>query len=111
MDDLSSFVIALTSWPAGGEAESAAAQLVEEGLVACVQISAPVRSVYRWKGQVERADEHQLVLKTAAPRLEALERRLRELHPYDVPEFVVLPVVAGSEAYLAWMREAVSDRS
>lgn len=103
MDDLSSFVIVLTSWPATHDVEAAAVRLVEEGLAACVQVSGTVRSVYRWQGRVEQADERPVTLKTSAARIEALERRVRELHPYDVPEFVVLPVVAGSEAYLSWV--------
>ena len=100
------FVIVLTTLPADGDAEGFASQLVEERLAACVNILPPMRSVYRWKGSVERADERQVVIKTTAPRIAALEARLRALHPYDLPEFVVIPIVQGSAGYLAWLTES-----
>jgi len=101
--DSDQFVIVLTTLPADGDAETFASQLVEERLAACVNILPPMRSVYRWKGAVERADEWQLVIKTTSARVPALESRLKELHPYEVPEFVVLPVIAGSPAYLSFL--------
>ena len=97
------FVIVLTTLPAEGDAEGFASQLVEERLAACVNVLPAMRSVYRWKGSVERADERQLVIKTTAERVSALESRLKELHPYEVPEFVVLPIIAGSPAYLSFL--------
>lgn len=109
MDELSSYVIALTTWPAGHDVDGFATTVVSEGLAACVNVQPAMRSIYRWKGEVERAEEHQLVLKTTAEHVEALERRIRELHPYDVPEFLVLPVVAGSEAYLNWVGDSTRD--
>jgi periplasmic divalent cation tolerance protein len=108
VDELSSYVIALTTWPAGHDVDAFATAVVSEGLAACVNVLPPMRSIYRWKGEVQRADEYQLVLKTTAARIEDLERRVRELHPYDVPEFLVLPVVAGSEAYLNWVGDSTS---
>jgi periplasmic divalent cation tolerance protein len=65
-----------------------------------------MRSVYRWKGAVERADERQLLIKTTTERLAELEARLRQLHPYDVPEFIVLPITQGSAAYLSWLSDS-----
>ena len=97
------FVIVLTTLPAEGEAEKFASQLVEERLAACVNILPPMRSVYRWKNAVERADERQLVIKTTRARVIALEARLRAFHPYDVPEFIVLPIDSGSADYLSWL--------
>ena len=99
------FVIVLTTLPAEGDAEVFASQLVEERLAACVNILPPMRSVYRWKGSVERGDERQLVIKTTGPQITALEARIRALHPYDLPEFVVIPI-QGSAAYLAWLTES-----
>ena len=96
-------MIVLTTLPAEGDAEGFASQLVEERLAACVNVLPAMRSVYRWKGSVERADERQLVIKTTAERVSALESRLKELHPYEVPEFVVLPIIAGSPAYLSFL--------
>ena len=97
------FVIALTTLPADGNVEQLAQQLVEERLAACVSILPPMRSIYQWKGAVERADERQLLIKTTTERLTELEARLRQLHPYDVPEFIVLPITQGSAPYLAWL--------
>jgi len=103
------FVIVLTTFPAEGDVEQLAAALVEERLAACVNVF-PVRSIYTWKGQVELADERQLVIKTSAPRLGDLEERIRALHPYEVPEFLVLPIQAGSVSYLSWLAEATTPR-
>ena len=100
---MNDFVIVLTTLPAEGDAEKFASQLVEERLAACVNILPPMRSVYRWKNAVERADERQLVIKTTRARVTALESRLRKLHPYDVPEFVVLLIDSGSADYLSWL--------
>lgn len=77
--------------------------LVEEHLAACATAVPGVQSVYRWKGEIETAGECLLLIKTAVGRLAALEARLHELHSYDTPEFLVLPVAAGSAGYLAWL--------
>ena len=100
------FVVALTTLPAEGDVETLARQLVEEKLAACVNILPPMRSVYRWKGAVEGADERQLVIKTTTARIGALEARLRTLHPYDLPEFIVLPITQGSAPYLSWLSDS-----
>lgn len=89
-------------------AREVAARLVEERLVACAQLeSAPVRSFYRWEGEVQSAPEWRLVLKLQPSGVEALRVRLDELHPYDTPQFVVLPASASS-AYATWVRESCS---
>ena len=97
------FVIVLTTLPTDSDAEKFASQLVEERLVACVSILPAMRSIYRWDGAIERADERQLLLKTASSQLAALEARVRMLHPYDVPEFVVIPITHGSADYVEWL--------
>ena len=84
-------------------AEQIATALVEEGLAACVTLLPGARSVYRWQGRLERADECVLLIKARAADYPALERRLLELHPYAVPELLALPVLAGNPAYLAWL--------
>lgn len=101
----SEFVIVLTT--IGGDADGAALgrALVDERLAACVNVLPPMTSVYRWKGNVEQDREQQLIMKTSAASVEALQARLRELHPYEIPEFLVIPVDSGSEAYLGWLRE------
>lgn len=85
-------------------AETLARTLIEERLAACVNVLAPMTSFYRWKETIERETEWQLVIKTTEDRLPALEQRVHELHPYELPEFLVLGVTAGSEVYLAWLR-------
>jgi periplasmic divalent cation tolerance protein len=84
-----------------------AAALVEERLAACVQVAGPIESTYRWKGKVERATEWYCHCKTTRARYPALEARVRELHPYDIPEIIVVPIVAALPAYLAWIEECV----
>ena|SRR5579862_3460585 len=88
------------------EARKIAKAVVGNRLAACVSVvSAPVESVYRWKGKVENAKEFLLVIKTTALRLKDLEREIAKLHSYEVPEFLVLGVEGGSKKYLAWLTE------
>lgn len=88
-------------------AEQIARTLIDEQLAACVNVHAPMVSIYRWKGAVERDSERQLVIKTTRAALPALEKRLRELHPYELPEFIVVEVSGGSEKYLQWVVQEV----
>jgi len=96
-------VIVLTTMPDDARADELARTIVEERLAACVNVHGPMMSTYRWKGGVERDVERQIVIKTARDRVAALEARLRQLHPYELPEFVVIAVEAGSDAYLRWV--------
>jgi periplasmic divalent cation tolerance protein len=90
------------------EARKIAAGVVGKKLAACVNIgTSAVESVYRWKGKAETAKEFLLVMKTTAGRLAALEKEVKRLHSYDLPEFVVLEVAAGSKEYLGWVEESV----
>jgi periplasmic divalent cation tolerance protein len=100
-------VLVLTTYPADGDAEAFAKTLVDERLAACVSVLAPMLSTYRWQGIVETAAERQVLIKTKAASVAALERRVQELHPYDVPEFLVLNIEGGNPAFLAWLRETV----
>lgn len=104
----SSFVIVLCTFPADGDADALAHALVNERLAACVNILPPMTSVYRWEGNVERAAERQLVIKTRADRVDAVEKRLVALHPYEVPEFLVVSVEESSLAYGEWLTDAVT---
>lgn len=104
----SEVVVAVTTLPADADAEAFGETLVSERLAACVSVGAPMTSVYRWKGAVERASERQLVVKTVREKIPLLKSRLAALHPYDVPELLVLPVLEGGEAYLAWVRECTA---
>jgi len=88
------------------QAKLIARSVVEKRLAACVNIlRSPVESHYRWKGKVEKAHEVLLFIKTTETKLAVLEREVRRLHSYDVPEFIALPIAAGSKAYLAWLEE------
>ena len=100
------YVVVLTTLPADADASTLARALVEERLAACVNILPPMTSVYRWRDAIEEDAERQIVIKTTRARLTDLWERLRDLHPYDVPEFVALPILDGSEAYLRWIGES-----
>ena len=78
--------------------------LVEDGLAACVNLGAPVLSIYHWQGQIEGADEVPIWIKTTAGQQHAVIQALAKLHPYEVPEIIVLPVIGGSALYLDWVR-------
>ena len=97
--------IVLTTVGADADATAIAHALVSEQLAACVNVLPPMMSVYRWKGAVEQEREQQLVMKTAQGRVVALAARLRELHPYELPEFIILDASA-SDAYEAWVGES-----
>ena len=105
---MSDVVVVLSTVPDDESAEKIARALVEEKLAACVNRSAADASIYRWKGAVERETERQLVMKTTRAALDALQKRLAELHSYELPEFIVLDVDGGGDAYLKWVVTAVS---
>lgn len=99
-------VIVLTTWPVASAASLLADTLVGEHLAGCVNILPAMESVYVWQGRLEHEREHQVIIKTTRARLDALERRLVDLHPYEVPELLVLEASGGSTAYLSWLRQA-----
>ena len=101
-------VIVLTTLPADFDAEAFGEALVNERLAACVSIGAEMTSVYAWKGAIERARERQVLVKTVTASVPLIKARLATLHPYDVPELLVLAVDDGGETYLAWVRESAS---
>ena len=102
----SEYVMVLTTIPTDVDAIAFGRALVDERLAACVNILPTMDSVYRWEGRVEQESERQVVVKTARERILALWERVRELHPYEVPEFVVLSIVDGNDAYLRWVGES-----
>ncbi len=103
-DDLA---VALTTVDGEAAAADLARTLVEERLVACVNLLAGVRSIYRWQGSVADASEWLLLMKTTLGRLPALRERLLALHPYDTPEWVVLDPIEASQAYGNWVKAEV----
>jgi len=102
------FVLVLTTLPADADAGAFARALVEDRLAACVNMLPVMESIYRWEGRIDRDSERQMFIKTSRERVGALWERVRALHPYDVPEFVVLPIVDGNAAYLKWLGESTS---
>ena len=98
-------VVALTTVGADFDAVGMARTLVERGLASCVNVLPGVTSVYRWEGQIKADPEQQLIIKTTATRVAQLSAAIHELHPYDIPEFIVLPITGGSEKYLKYLRQ------
>jgi periplasmic divalent cation tolerance protein len=107
---MSDFVLALTTVPADFDAAGLSQDLVGSGLAACITILPGIRSVYTWKGVPQIDQEQQLLIKTTTEQVDALWDMLRERHPYEVPEFVVVPVVDGSEEYLKWVEQSVGPQ-
>jgi periplasmic divalent cation tolerance protein len=104
-------VVILTAMPDDPRTDELARALVDERLAACVNVHGPMNSTYRWKDGVERDPERQLVIKTTRDRVAAVQARLRAMHPYELPEFLVLPVESGSEAYVRWVEESAKSRT
>jgi periplasmic divalent cation tolerance protein len=104
------FIVVFVTVGSAGEGDRLAQALVEERLAACVNRLPGIRSVYRWEGKVEQSAEELLIIKTRQALFAALEKRVRELHGYAVPEIIALPVIAGSEPYLKWLGEETLGR-
>jgi len=102
----SNFVVVLVTADSEVEAEAIAKSLVENQLAACVSLS-PIRSIYTWQGEIHSAAEWQLVIKTELAKFEDLKTKVREMHSYEVPEIIAIPIVAGSEAYLDWLGQSI----
>lgn len=96
-------LLVLVNVPDAAHAQQIARRLVVDRLAACVNILSGVQSVYRWQGAVEEAGELTLLVKTTAARYDALEAAIRAMHPYQVPEVIATPIVAGLPAYLDWL--------
>ena len=98
-----STLLVLTNLPDRAAAEKLADAIVAKNLAACVNILAPCRSVYRWKGAVQHDEEHPMLIKTTHERYAALETEMRALHPYELPEIIAVPIERGLPAYLDWV--------
>jgi periplasmic divalent cation tolerance protein len=101
------FYIVLVMAKDRAEARHIGERLVEERLVACANVVPGVDSTYRWKGKVERASEALLLMKTSSEKLDRLISRVKELHSYEVPEVLALPIERGSPEYLKWLKESL----
>jgi periplasmic divalent cation tolerance protein len=100
--------VVLSTFPDPETAARVARTLVEEQLAACVNLIAAVRSIYRWQGAISDDAESLAVIKTTADRYPALAARIAQLHPYQVPEIIALPLADGHPPYLAWLAEQVA---
>ena len=91
------------------DAEQIASELISRRLAACVQLSGPIVSTFRWQGKVETAEEWVCTIKTASSKFDAVQQVFQQIHPYEVPEIVATPIVGGSEAYLQWLGDQLAD--
>ena len=91
------------------EAEQIASELVSRLVAACVQVSGPILSTFRWQGQVETADEWVCTIKTSRDKFDAVTELVRQIHPYEVPEIIATPISAGNDAYLRWLAEQLGE--
>jgi periplasmic divalent cation tolerance protein len=97
------YIIVLVTTPSKTEAEKIAQRLLDERFIACANIIGPVSSLLRWSGKVEKAEEYLIVMKSRKDLFEKLAETVKALHSYEVPEILVLPIVAGSKDYLDWL--------
>ena len=105
----SSCLIVLSTVPSTQKAKDIAEKLVQERLCACVNIVDEVQSIFRWQAEIQNDPEVLMILKTTQERYIALEKRIQELHPYDVPEVIALPIAMGAQAYLDWLKAEVTS--
>ncbi|MDB5037419.1 MAG: divalent-cation tolerance protein CutA [Bacteriovoracaceae bacterium] len=99
------FILVLTTCPTRPSALKIARQILEKKLAACVQISSPVKSIYRWKGRVERSQEVQVWIKARASSFKKIQKQISIFHPYEVPEIISIPILQGSQDYLSWIEK------
>ncbi len=102
-----SYIVVYITTPDIDTAKKIADTLVREKLAACVNITSKINSTYYWQGNIENEDEFLMIIKTREDRFNNLERRVKELHPYSVPEIIALPIVRGSHDYLKWIDETL----
>jgi periplasmic divalent cation tolerance protein len=103
------YLLILSTAPDAETARQIGTALVEMQIAACVNVLPQSQSIYRWQGKVETAEEHTLMIKTNAANLRVVEKELTDRHPYDVPEFIAIPIEAGSSAYLSWISDCTLD--
>src|SRR5689334_25381424 len=104
-----STLLVLTNLPDRLAAEKLADQLIEKQVAACINILAPCRSLYRWKGAVQHDEEHPMLIKTTEARYAELEQAIRAGHPYELPEIIAVPIGRGLPAYLDWVSSETSS--
>jgi len=105
---MGSYIQIITTTEKKEDAEKIAMTLVEKRLAACVQIAGPITSLYRWKGNIEIAQEWQCWIKSKEVLYKEIEKAIKSVHPYEVPEIIAMPIVAGSPDYLEWLESEVT---
>lgn len=103
MADSTSHIMILTTCPGSISAKKIAQDLVSEKLVACVNVVPGIQSFFAWVGKVDSANEHLLIIKTTTGNFDAVEKRIKKLHPYELPEVISVPIYSGSAEYLNWI--------
>jgi periplasmic divalent cation tolerance protein len=110
-EKMKSYIQISTTTETKEQAQKIARHLVEQKLAACVQISGPIESTYRWKGKVENAQEWLCLIKTREDFFEKIESAIKKLHSYETPEIIAVPIVKGSKEYLKWMDEELENKN
>ncbi len=105
----SEFIQVLVSCESAKQAKTMVDSLLNDQIIACAQIMPTIESFYRWQGQIERAEESLLLLKTRADQFAAIEKKIKSLHSYKVPEIIAIPLVDGSTGYLNWINEQIKS--
>ncbi|MBN1365398.1 MAG: divalent-cation tolerance protein CutA [Syntrophaceae bacterium] len=106
---MKSYIHISTTTETREEAQKIAQYLLERKLAACVQLSGPITSIYRWKGRVETATEWLCLIKTREDLFEEVEATIKNLHSYETPEIIAVPIVKGSKEYLKWLNKETAD--
>ena len=107
---MTEYIQVFTTVESRQSADAIAESMVEKRLVACVQITGPITSTYRWEGQIETANEWLMIIKTRKDLYMDLERNIKEIHSYDIPEILAVPVVEGNSDYLDWVAEETGSQ-
>lgn len=107
---MKSFIQASTTMGNKEDAQKIAQYLVKQKLAACVQITGPIESTYRWKSKVETASEWLCLIKTRNNLFDKVEEAIKKLHPYEIPEIIALPIIEGSKEYLKWLDEEIKNK-
>jgi periplasmic divalent cation tolerance protein len=108
---MKSYIQVMTTTETKQQAQTIAQHLVEAKLAACVQITGPITSIYRWKGKEENAQEWLCLIKTQDDLYNKVEAAIKSLHPYEIPEIIAVPIVKGSKEYLNWLDNELGDKT
>ncbi len=109
MENKSKYIQVSTTVVKRSDAERIARMLSEKKLSVCTQIIGPITSVYRWEGKLKKSKEWLCIMKTKRTRYKSMEKAIKEIHPYELPEIVAVPIIEGSREYLGWMQEEIQE--